>query len=452
MQLQFLGATGTVTGSKYAITTARDRILVDCGLYQGLKQLRLRNRRELPLDVSKLDAVVLTHAHIDHSGFLPALVRDGYRGPIYCTPPTLALCEILLPDAGRIQEEDAAYANRKSFSRHHPALPLYTEEDATRALDHLVPIEFGESRRLDDLELCIQPAGHILGAGSATLTHEGRSLLLSGDLGREDAPLMRGPTPPDSPSWVVIESTYGDRAHTKVDPVEEIGRVLTRTLQRDGTLLIPSFAVGRAQTLLYCLHEVFRRGIAPEVPVYINSPMATSVTELYRRYHEYHRLPPELCEEVCGMAHFVRSVDDSRELSSRGRFPGVIISASGMATAGRVLHHLKSLAPDTRNTILLPGFQAMGTRGDALARGASTVKIHGGHVPVRAEVVQFDHLSAHADQAGLLAWIAGCSRRPRRTFVTHGDPLASDALRRRIEETLGFRVEIPEYRDEVTLD
>ena len=451
MKLTFLGGTGTVTGSKYLVETDRERILIDCGLYQGVKQLRLRNRQPLPAELADLDAIVLTHAHIDHTGYLPALVRDGFEGPIYCTPPTLALCRILLPDSARIHEEDAAYANRKGFSKHKPALPLYTEEDAERALELLEPLDFGEPLALETLTVSIRPAGHILGAGSVEIRGEAGSILFSGDLGRDDDLLMHAPERPGRPDWLVVESTYGDRNHPEVDPIEEIARVLARTLERGGTLLIPSFAVARAQNISYCLHQIFERDLAPRVPVYLNSPMATRVTALYQRHASYHRLPADLASEVCSLPHFVRSVDESKELTARGRFPAVIISASGMATGGRVLHHLESLAPDPRNTILLPGFQAPGTRGQAIAAGVEAVKIHGAYVPIQAEVVQLDFLSAHADQADLLRWVGACEQPPREVYVTHGESLSSDVLRHEIQERLSFRASVPDYRDEVIL-
>ncbi|MDJ0788751.1 MAG: MBL fold metallo-hydrolase [Myxococcota bacterium] len=451
MKIHFLGAAGTVTGSRYLIESDRSRVLVDCGLYQGVKQLRLRNWKQPPLDPGSLDAVVLSHAHIDHSGYLPALVRDGYRGRIHATPPTNALCRILLPDSGRIHEEDAAYANRKGFSKHRPALPLYTEEDALGALEHFSSLEFEDRLEVGDLSISIQPAGHILGAGSVEIRGPAGTLLLSGDLGRDDDLVMQPPQHPRSPNWIVVESTYGDRVHAEMDPIEAIGSVLARTLEREGTLLIPSFAVARAQTLLLCLDEIFRRGLAPEVPVYVNSPMSTSVTGLYHRYHDYHRLSDERCAEIFERPHYVRTIQESRDLSSRGRFPAVILSASGMATAGRVLHHLRQLAPDDRNTILLPGFQAPGTRGAAIAGGAQAVKIHGSYVPIAAEVVQFDALSAHADQRGLLEWVGACQPPPRRVFVTHGEAVASDVLRHEIEERLEVRASVPDHLDEVML-
>jgi metallo-beta-lactamase family protein len=451
MRIRFLGATGTVTGSKTLIETKTTRLLVDCGLYQGTKSNRLRNRRSLPFDVASLDAVLLTHAHVDHSGLLPLLARDGFKGPIHATTPTTELCEILLPDAAHIQEEDAQYANRKGFSKHHPALPLYTRADADLALQLFRSVPFEEERRIGDLTYRMRPAGHILGAASIELSHQRRTLLFSGDLGRSDDLMMHPPEPPGSPDYIVIESTYGDRIHPNEDPFSTLAGILTRTLARGGILLIPSFAVGRTQTLLYCFHEIFARGLAREVPIYVNSPMATSVTDLYRENWRYHRLRPDQCEAVCGSARFVRSVEESRSLVERSE-PMIILSASGMATGGRVLHHLKSLAPDPRNTILLPGFQAPGTRGDALVRGVETIKIHGDRYPVRAEVRQLDILSAHADQSELLAWLGRAEKKPRQVFVTHGEAVPADTLRQLATERFGMPALVPDLGDRFELD
>jgi metallo-beta-lactamase family protein len=450
MELTFLGAAGTVTGSKFLVQAGATRILVDCGLYQGVKNLRLRNWARLPIRPAELEAAVLTHAHIDHSGYLPKLVADGFRGRVYASPPTVELAGILLPDAGHLQEEDAAYANKRGVSRHRPALPLFDEVAGRVALDHLEPLEFGKKQRIGELEVELSSAGHILGAASVAVSHRGRSLLFSGDLGRNDDLLMRPPEPPGSPDWIVVESTYGDRLHAAFDPFEQVAEIMKRTFGRGGTVLIPSFAVGRAQTLLYSLHEIFLRRLAPRVPVYVNSPMATDVTDLYRRFHDYHRLTQDHCHDVCDVAEYVGSVDESRALNHR-RGPMVIISASGMATGGRVLHHLKTLAPDHRNTVLLPGFQAPGTRGDSLASGVREVKIHGSYVTVRAEVVKLDGFSAHADQRGLLDWLGVCERTPRGIFVVHGEAAAADTMRRKIEEDLGCRARVPDYEERVEL-
>ena len=451
MRLKFLGAAGTVTGSRYLLETESTRVLVDCRLYQGVKSRRNLNWKTLEVAPKTIDAVLLTHAHIDHSGMLPALARDGFSGPIYATPPTIDLCHILLPDAAHIQEEDAKYANRKGFSKHRPALPLYTEADAEKSLQQFRPAEFGRSYKVGDVSFRMRRAGHILGAASIEISHKKRSILFSGDLGRDDDLLMRPPTPPSAPDFIVVESTYGDRLHGRLDPIESLAAILRETLDRGGILLIPSFAVGRTQTLLYCFHEIFRRKLAREVPVYVNSPMATSVTDLFRAAAAEHRLSPAQCADVCRVATFVRSVDESRALGER-KDPMVIISASGMATGGRILHHLKALAPDSRNTILLAGFQSPGTRGDALARGAESIKLHGIRVPVAAHVRQLDILSAHADQKGILAWLERCTRPPRQVFVTHGEPVPADTIRQLTEERLGFSARVPDQFDSVDLD
>ncbi len=450
MKLRFFGAAGTVTGSKFLVETPRTRVLVDCGLYQGLKQLRLRNWKPPPVAPDRLHAVILTHAHLDHSGYLPVMVRDGLEAPIYATPPTRDLCRILLPDAGYIQEEDARYANKKRFSKHEPALPLYTEQDARRVLPQIQALDYAETLEIGDLRVRLSRAGHILGAASVALSDGRREILFSGDLGRSDHLLMHPPEPPDAPRWLVVESTYGDRNHPEVDPFEVMADILAKTRERGGVLLIPSFAVGRAQTLLYCLHQVFEQRPELRLPVYVNSPMATDATDLFERYVDYHQLSKEHCAAVCDLATFTRSADASRALAAQ-RGPIVIISASGMATGGRVLHHLKALAPDPANTIVMPGFQAPGTRGASLVAGADAIKIHGSYVPVRARVVPLDIFSAHADQDDLVRWVGACPVPPREVFVVHGEPVASDALRHRIAEELGYRVSVPAYGDRAGL-
>jgi len=446
MRLTFLGAAGTVTGSKYLVEAGDTQLLIDCGLYQGVKSLRLRNRKQIPLDIGALDAVVLSHAHIDHSGYTPAIVRDGFRGPVHASQGTTDLCRVLFPDAGRLQEEDARYANKKGFSKHHPALALYDEADAVRALERFEPVAFGAWREVGDLRFRLRPAGHILGASSVEVEHAGHSILFSGDLGRDDDLLMHAPDPPGAPDWLVVESTYGDRLHEPSEPFVTLAGVLERTVRRGGVLLVPSFAVGRAQTMLYCFHEIFRRNLADRVPVYVDSPMATDVTDIFRRSPELHRLPEDQCSEVCDVAQYTRTPDESRELTAR-RGPAVVISASGMASGGRVLHHLKSLLPEKRHTVLFAGFQAPGTRGQALTSGATSVKIHGAYVPVEAEVLELDVFSAHADQRGLLDWVGRCERPPRHVFVTHGEPAAADTLRRLIVDEVGFRASAPEYKE-----
>ena len=444
MRIEFLGGTETVTGSKYLLEHDGRRLLVDCGLFQGLKQLRLRNWEALPIDASRIDAVLLTHAHIDHSGFIPRLVKLGFEGPVYCTEATRELCELLLPDSGRLQEEEADFANRHGFSKHKPALPLYTEEEARRALKRFEAIPFDQQHSpWQGWSWRLRRAGHILGAASVHVAWPGSSILFSGDLGRSDDLLMRPPAAPDAADHVVIESTYGDRRHRDEDSLVALAEVINRTAARGGIVVIPSFAVGRAQTLLHCIQQLKKAHRIPDMPVYLNSPMAADVTRIYRRHLDEHRLSAEECALMTEKVTIVNTVEDSKRLNSLS-FPSIIVSASGMATGGRVLHHLKAYAPDAKNTILFAGFQAAGTRGAALLRGAESVKIHGAYVPVRAEVAHLDTLSAHADREQLLAWI-GKLRAPRHVFVTHGEPVAADALRQAIEERHAWQTTVPIY-------
>jgi metallo-beta-lactamase family protein len=453
MHLQFLGATGTVTGSKYLLQDGAARVLVDCGLFQGYKPVRRRNWAAPPFDPAALDAVVLTHAHLDHSGYLPLLVRLGFRGPVYCTPATLDLCRILLPDSGRLQEEEAELAARHGWSRHARPLPLYTEADALAALEQFEPRGFDtEFTVAGALRARLLRAGHILGAAMARIEGPAGSVLFSGDLGRPHDALMPAPATGVAADWVVVESTYGDRRHDPADPWRKLGAVVARTLARGGTVVIPSFAVGRTQSLLWALHELKGDGTLPAaVPVYLNSPMAIDATAIFRRHAADHRLTEAQCRAMCGAARYVNTVEESRRLNER-RGPMVIIAGSGMATGGRVVHHLKAFAPDPANTILFAGFQAEGTRGAAMLAGAPAVKIHGAYVPVRAEIASIDNLSSHADSAEILDWLRALARKPRGVFVTHGEPAASDALRRAIEEQLGWAAEAPDYLGRVELD
>lgn len=451
MQLTFLGATGTVTGSKYLVTAGGKRILVDCGLFQGYKQLRLRNWAPLPVAPKDIDAVVLTHAHLDHTGYLPVLVKNGFRGAVYCSAATRDLCAILLPDSGRLQEEEAAYANRGGFSKHKPALPLYTRDDADRALAGFVPVAFARETILPGgIALRLLPAGHLLGASLVELRHDGSTLVFSGDLGRPNDPIMVAPAVVERADYLIVESTYGDRRHASDDPQRQLADVINRTAARGGAVIIPAFAVGRAQTLLYLIHRLRQARAIPDIPVFLNSPMAADTTRLYHAHRAEHRLTPQQCDALHHAATVVNSAEDSKRLNER-RGPMIVISASGMATGGRVVHHLKAFAPDPRNTILFAGFQAGGTRGAAMVNGAESIKIHGQYVPVRAEVVRLDNLSAHADYAEILAWLKQFRAPPRRTFITHGEPAAADALRLRIEEQLGWACEVPEYQASVAL-
>jgi len=449
--ITFLGAAGTVTGSKYLVEANGTRLLVDCGLFQGLKRLRERNWRTLPIDVERIDAVVLTHAHLDHSGYLPVLVKQGFKGPVYCTSGTRALCGILLPDSGHLQEEDARYANRKGFTKHKPALPLYTLEEAESSLGRLRAVGVDEPVPIGaDVAIRFQPVGHILGAASVELTVGGARLVFSGDVGRPDDPVMRPPRPLERPDYLVVESTYGDRRHADADPAAALAQILSATIDRRGVVLIPSFAVGRAQSLLHLIEGLRRDGRVPaDVPLYLNSPMAINATEIFCAHQDEHRLTPEQCRAMCEVATYVNSVEDSKALNER-HGPMIIISASGMATGGRILHHLKAFAGDARNTILFAGYQAAGTRGEALLGGAKEIKIHGQYHAVRAEVTQVSGLSAHADYQELTEWLEPTSA-PARTFITHGEASASAALKAHLLDALGWSSEVPEDGDRVSI-
>lgn len=451
MKLKFLGGTGTVTGSKYLVEAGSTHVMVDCGLFQGLKQLRLRNWAPPPVAPISVGAIILTHAHIDHSGYLPLMVKNGFHGPVYCTEATYELCKILLPDAGRLQEEDAAHANRHRYSKHSPALPLYTENDALEALRLFKPMPFKELFEVKGLRVSFTPAGHILGAAIITLSDGQRSVVFSGDLGREADLIMRAPEAVEKADYLLVESTYGDRRHAKDDPLDILERVIQKTVQRGGAIIIPSFAVGRAQLLMYLIQQLKAAGrISKELPVFLNSPMATDVTDIYRHFRQQHRLNPEQCQAMCHVAKIIRTVDESIQLNER-HGPMIVIAGSGMATGGRVVHHLKAFAPNARNTILLTGFQSAGTRGAAMLAGAEVIRIHGEDVPVRAEVAMIDCLSAHADYEEILRWLGKFTEAPRMTFVTHGEPIAADTLRRHIQDRLHWSCSVPEYLSTINL-
>ncbi len=452
MRLRFLGAAETVTGSRFLVESNGQSVLVDCGLFQGIKRLRAQNWAAFPYPPADIGAVLVTHAHIDHSGYLPALVRDGFRGPIHCSQATADLMRLMLLDSAHLQEEDARFANRHRSSRHDPAKPLYTTEDAERALDLLQPVAFNEELAcLPGLECSFRPNGHILGSSTVRVADDDTSVLFTGDVGRPVERVMRPPAPPPAADFVVTESTYGNRLHSGSDPAAELADVVSRTLGRGGSVVIPSFAVGRAQTILTLLADLMAAGAIPTVPVYLNSPMAVSATEIFMKHHELHQLSGPECERLRSGVEFVRTVEESKLLTS-SRGPHISVTASGMATGGRVLHHLRHLAPDHRNSIVFVGFQAAGTRGDALVSGAREVKIFGDYVPVRAEVASIGGLSAHADRDELIAWLGSGDLQPRHAFVVHGEQAAADAFRRTIVDRLGWSASVPTQGQIVDLD
>lgn len=451
MRIQFLGAAGTVTGSRHLIETGGRRVLVDCGLFQGLKELRERNRAPFPVDPASIDAVVLTHAHLDHSGWLPVLVREGYAGPIHCTAATAELTAILLADSAKLQEEEADNANRHGYSKHRPALPLYTIRDAERAAARLETVEWdAETPVAGGVTATLTPVGHIPGAAAVRIVAADGAVGLSGDLGRPGDPLLPDPAPPPACDWMLLESTYGDRRHPEGDPAEEIARVVERTASRGGAVVIPAFAVGRAQEVAYHLHRLMGSGRIPHLPVFLDSPMASRAIAVSCAHPEAMRLSAAECREITSFLRVADTVAESKRIDAM-QVPCVVISASGMATGGRVLHHLKALAPDRRNTILFSGYQAAGTRGAQMLAGAREVKIHGEWVTIRAEVAALQGISAHADYEELIGWVARLERKPRTLFLVHGEPGAADALRVRIADRLGIPCVVPRHGETVTL-
>lgn len=449
MQISFHGAADSVTGSRHLVHIGGESILLDCGLFQGFKVLRERNWLPPTAQLLQADAVVLSHAHLDHSGWLPALVKHGYRGPIYASPATRDLAEVLLLDSAHLQEEDARRANRYGYSRHTKALPLYTRRDAQRAVARIQPVAAGRDAFCGQVRIGFTPVGHLLGACAVTLQAGGERLVFSGDVGRSHDLLMPPPQPLPAADVLIVESTYGNRAHPKVDPAAQLAQIVRDTVQRGGSVLLPSFAVGRAQALMLVLHRLKRAGeIPPDLPIYLDSPMAVQATTLYHKHRRLLRVPPREADHLSDGVRMVVDAAQSMRLT-RSRWPSVIISASGMATGGRVLHHLKAMAPVDKHHIVFPGFQVGGSRGARLVGGASDVKIHGEYVPVRAQVSQIEGFSGHADADELMAWMQGLRHAPRQTFVVHGESDASDALRLRIQDELGWKVRVPQHGETV---
>ena len=443
--ITFLGAAETVTGSRYLVESDRSRVLVDCGLFQGYKKLRQRNWAPPGFTAASVDAVVLTHAHLDHSGYLPCLLKAGFAGPIYCTPGTRDLLGILLPDAGHLQEEEAKFAARAGFSKHATPLPLFTREEAKRCLDLVRVVPYDEELRVtNEVSSRFSRAGHIVGSASVRLQLPGASIAFSGDVGRPHDPIMRPPAPLLDCDYLVVESTYGERRHPRESSLAELASIVKETVARGGSVVVPAFAVGRAQHLLHLLSCLLRDAWIPRVPIYLDSPMAIDATGIFRDHPDEHALSAEECRQMCAVAQYTSTADESKVIdASEG--PLVVISASGMATGGRVLHHLKRFLPDARNTILLVGYQASGTRGRSLADGADELKIHGQYVPVRAQVRKLDGLSAHADYAEIIEWLESSHVHPHKVFVTHGEPAAADALRLRLRDRLGWDAVVPDH-------
>jgi metallo-beta-lactamase family protein len=455
--LTFLGAAGTVTGSKHLLDVGDRRVLVDCGLFQGLKELRQRNWASLPVDPAQIDAVVLTHAHLDHCGYLPRLVAGGFRGRIFCTPATRELCSLVLPDSARLQEEDARDANRHGYTKHAPALPLYTENDAARALTQLQPVGYDRPVPVvSGIEVDFVNAGHLLGSAFVRVHANGKTLLFGGDLGRYNRPVLPDPSPIDRADLLLVESTYGDRTHEPDDGGARLGRIVSDTIGRGGKLIIPSFAIGRVEEVLYWLKHLEQAGRIPVVPVYVDSPMASAALQFYSS--RVSELDPELkpAHREVGIFYTARttivsSPQQSKELVA-SRQPAIVIASSGMATGGRVLHHLETALPNPKNTVLFVGFQAEGTRGRLLVDGARQVHLKGRDIPVAATIEQIEWMSAHADAAEIMRWLSGFSRAPSITYLVHGEAAALAALKERIATTLGWPVQIAGYLERVSVD
>ncbi|MFT5718607.1 MAG: metallo-beta-lactamase family protein [Oleiphilaceae bacterium] len=451
MKIKFLGGAGTVTGSKYLLTIDDKKILVDCGLYQGVKNLRTKNWQKFPVDPSTIDAILLTHAHIDHSGYIPALMKGGFKGPIFSTSATLDLCSVLLPDSGYLQEEDARYANRKHFTKHSPAQPLYTEEDARKSLGLFKPVSTNKSIEISPgITAKFTPVGHILGACAIRVTAKGKAITFSGDVGRSDDLVMQPPQILDQTDYLIVESTYGNRLHSKLDAFEYFEDIINKTNKRNGIVLMPSFAVGRTQINLHIIQILKNENRIPNLPIFLNSPMAITATEIFCRHNKEHKLTAEQCSIIDQGTQYVRTAEESIELNN-SQYPSVIISASGMASGGRVLHHLKSLVTHSQNSIVFIGFQAPGTRGDAMVNGASEIKIHGDYYPIKAEVHHNDSLSAHGDYAEIIAWLDHSNISPSKVFVTHGERSSADSMRLKLKDKFSWNVTVPELNDEFEL-
>jgi metallo-beta-lactamase family protein len=456
-QLTFLGAARTVTGSKYLLEHDGIRVLVDCGLFQGLKELRVRNWDEFPVPPDSIAAVVLTHAHLDHVGYLPRLIAQGYRGRVFCTAGTMDLCRLVLPDAGRIQEEDAKQANKHGYSKHQPALPLYTEVDAQRALTHLQPVGYDRDFEIArGVSVRFLPAGHLLGSAFVTMRLEGgKTILFGGDLGRYARPVLPDPSDALAADIVLCESTYGDRDHEEDDNGERLASVIRDTAGRGGKVIVPAFAIGRVEELLYWIRRLEQEHRIPVLPVYVDSPMATEALKYYiARVSELDAdmRPTRKDVSTFATARFqtVASAQQSKELTASRR-SAVVISASGMATGGRVLHHMAAALPDPRNTVLFVGYQAAGTRGRALVDGARDVRIHGRDVPVGAHIDRIDSMSAHADRGEILRWLRTIPAAPSRLCLVHGEPHPMDALKQMIVQQMGWNTHTPAHQESIAI-
>ncbi|OJW81499.1 MAG: MBL fold metallo-hydrolase [Bacteroidetes bacterium 46-16] len=450
--IKSLGAAETVTGSKHLLTTPEITILVDCGLFQGLKTLRNKNWEILPVDATQIDALLLTHAHLDHCGYIPLLVKKGFKGKIYMTAPTRDLTEIILRDSAKIQEEEAQFANDQGYSKHTPALPLYTTDDVERALPLFVEVEHSQVVQLSDsVSFQFRKNGHILGSCSIQMSCYDKKIVFSGDIGRNNSRFLLPPAALDGADYVVMESTYGDRLHPDTDPLDQLAKVINDATEDHGAVIIPSFAVGRAQEIMHLINLLKKEGrISTWIPVFLDSPMAANATDILCKYPKWHKLSKEECDSVCHDVIINRDFHNTRNIIEK-KGAKIIISASGMLTGGRILEYMKSLAPVKKNTVLLIGYQAEGTRGRALQNNAHELKIRGTYVPVRCKVVEITGLSGHADQKELLLWLKQFEKRPPQIFLVHGEPSSQQAFKLKIEYEFKWKVKIPKENEESVL-
>ena len=451
LSIQFLGAAGTVTGSKTLIKAGDKKFLVDCGMFQGLKHLRELNWQPLPVDAAEIDAVILTHAHLDHIGYLPRLVQEGFEGPIYCSAPTAEITEVLLLDSAKIQEEDADYANKKGHTRHKPAKPLYDLEDAKRTLPMLrAQVEDEWKQLAEGIKFRLQNNAHIIGATHVDIEVFGKRIVFSGDIGRIDDPMLENPDRPEKADYLVVESTYGDRLHPSIDTELQFREILHKVNERNGILIVPSFTVDRAQDFMYLFWKLEQKQDIPNIPIYLDSPMGTDVSKVFNKYHRWHKLGTKTFDEVFRNTKMVRSYRDTL-LLAQDKHPKIVIAGSGMMNGGRVLTYLKRHLGNPDSTIIIPGYQAEGTRGRRIHDGAHEVKIHGEYYPVRAHIEDVRTMSSHADQAQIINWLSDLEKQPECIFINHGEPKSSTALRDKIQEHFGWKVEIPQLEDEFML-
>jgi len=452
MKITFLGGVEEVTGSKYLIEHENKKILIDCGLFQGPKELREHNWDKFPIEPSSINAIVLTHAHIDHTGYIPLLIKNGFSGKIYCSKATFTLCSILLIDCGLIQEEDAKNANKYGHSSHKSALPLYTVKDAENSLNFFQVIDYDKTLNIDkSLSIKLIRSGHILGSSFVIISDGNKTITFSGDLGRPNQLIMKSPPHLKKTDYLVIESTYGDRLHEKTDPIKAIGDIINETVQKGGTLIIPAFAVGRTQTILYCLYLLKQKKAIPNVPIFLDSPMAISVSDLLCQFKDEHKLSSDLCINICSIATYTRTIEESKQINNLST-PAIIIAASGMGSGGRIIHHFKHFISDHKSTILFMGYQGEETFGRSLIDGIKEIKIHGKMYPVNAEIKIIDTLSAHADYNEILEWLGYFENNPKKIFITHGEIKAAESLKNKIEKRFKCNAVIPKYLESFELD